>query len=402
MLGHNNGPEWPQNPGNWIAVSRDIRKHPIVGFNKPVTPADPSRGSASRNEAWMDLLFMAAYQPSQVVARGDVVLINVGQLVGARRFLAERWNWTDKTVRWFLTQLASEGMISMEMAAFESREKGEIRGPEKGHVRGPVELPLWTTEEGPHTTRGKSAPPSVITICNYRKYQILADAIEDYLRGPVPAVPSGNSNGQDKGHDKGQNKTNKQLSFSSSEYEDRLAETGVSAGEKGKRRRHNYDVGFVAFWASYPFVRGTSKPDAARAWAKLTSEEQQLAVDRLPALKAHEDERMRRSPSSTALHPATYLNQRRFETLGPEQNGKQSYWWQDPKKVAGLSPDQWCRLVRKHANGVWSVEAIGPTPASKQCVVPRDIIDQLGVGDVYDLGGNPLQGKSVSWAEEGH
>lgn len=107
-IGHNGTVE---SAGNWIAVSRDIRDHPIVGFGQPVKPADPKRGSYSRTEAWLDLIMEARWQPGQINNKGKVVQLCRGQLMAARAWLASRWNWTENAVRWFLDKLEKEVMI---------------------------------------------------------------------------------------------------------------------------------------------------------------------------------------------------------------------------------------------------------------------------------------------------
>lgn len=98
--------------GNWIAVSRDMRDHAIVGFGRPVRPADPKKGSYSRAEAWIDLIMEARWQPGKVENKGKVILLNRGQLMAARKWLADRWNWTENTVRTFLDKLEHDLMIS--------------------------------------------------------------------------------------------------------------------------------------------------------------------------------------------------------------------------------------------------------------------------------------------------
>jgi len=107
MIGHNSGAV----AGNWIAISRDMRDHPIVGFGQPVKPADPKRGAFSRAEAWMDLIMEARWAPGQINNKGKVVELARGALMAARSWLASRWNWTENTVRWFLDKLEKSTMV---------------------------------------------------------------------------------------------------------------------------------------------------------------------------------------------------------------------------------------------------------------------------------------------------
>ena len=141
-IGHNSG----ANPGNWIAVSRDMRDHPVVGMGQPVAPADPTRGSYSRYEAWQDLLMEAAYKPFEVLNRGKVVSLRRGQLMAARSWLAARWNWSEKTVRVFISRLEEELMLRSETASGKGQMVGRFS--------------------------------SVLTICNYDIYQTVYELMK--------------------------------------------------------------------------------------------------------------------------------------------------------------------------------------------------------------------------------
>jgi hypothetical protein len=126
-------------PSNVFQVSRDIFDHPIVGAgNGGVDPW-------SKMEAWEWLLATARYRPSEIMIRGEVVTIEIGQFMATFHSLAERWKWTVKKVRIFLGHLQSAGMIE--------RKTGMSEGSPKG------------------------AHASIISICNYSVYQFL----EDYL-----------------------------------------------------------------------------------------------------------------------------------------------------------------------------------------------------------------------------
>lgn len=113
----------------WIAVSRDMRDHPIVGFGQPVKAANPDRGGAySRAEAWLDLIMTAAWQQKKVCNKGRTILLKRGELQGARKWLAERWNWTEMTVRGFLDRLVGDQMISKNNSHSDGRLHGRSIG----------------------------------------------------------------------------------------------------------------------------------------------------------------------------------------------------------------------------------------------------------------------------------
>ena len=161
MMGHNKGPDL--SPGydvepasrRWIAVATDMRFHHLVGCGQPVPPADPTRGSWSRNEAWQDLICEAAWKQRSIVNKGKTVLLDRGQLMAARSWLAQRWNWTEKTVRTWISKLENETMIMIE--------RGQQTGQQKQNLS------------------------NVITICNYDIYQT-AKELQNLLKGQQRAT----------------------------------------------------------------------------------------------------------------------------------------------------------------------------------------------------------------------
>lgn len=140
-------------PGNYVRISRELEDHPIVGFGHPVRPADPLRGSYSRAEAWLFLVFKAKWQTAEVNNRGKVITLERGELLGARAWLASVWNWTEKQVRSFLDRLESEMMID--------RKKGQSEGQDCGQSK---------DQKGAHFV-------NIISIRNYSIYQA---AIEEF------------------------------------------------------------------------------------------------------------------------------------------------------------------------------------------------------------------------------
>jgi len=145
--------------GNWIAVDRDLRYHEIVGFLK----AD---GSVRKNVvvcetmAWIDLIMEANWKDRRENNNGKVVLVERGQLIGARAYLAKRWGWTQDKVRYFLKKLEDNEMIARAAPKF---------------------------AQEPHAKRTQSRPQrrahfaNIITICNYDIYQTVHE-LDDLLR----------------------------------------------------------------------------------------------------------------------------------------------------------------------------------------------------------------------------
>ena len=134
----------------WIKVWRQIFDHPVVGCRGQVY---------SRAEAWLDLIAMAAFEPTRALKRGE--------LIASRRFLAKRWRWSEKSVRCFLKALETEGMIARKTGAQVGAHLGahlsickyeqyQHRGPTQGPRLGPKDK----KEEGRKVnTRARASVP---------------------------------------------------------------------------------------------------------------------------------------------------------------------------------------------------------------------------------------------------
>lgn len=163
-IGHNSGTRW-------IALSVETRNHPIVGCGQPVKPADVSRGAWSRFEAWVDLICEASWRRRQVVNKGRTILLERGELMGARTWLAQRWNWSEKTVRVFLEKLEHAFMVSEVQP-----KPGQQNGPQRGHAPG--------RPEG----QRRHNFVKVISICNYDIYQT-ANELHQLMEGQQNVAP---------------------------------------------------------------------------------------------------------------------------------------------------------------------------------------------------------------------
>lgn len=159
-IGHNGGPplvddgSFPKR-GGFVVVTREMRDHHIVGFG--------SAGFYSKSEAWIDLIMECKYKAGVVNNGGRPMLIKPGQLVGAVSWLASRWNWTPKEVRYFLDRLENEGMIERFTP-----------GAEAESASSSVEQSLIVRGKNRGKQKGKQS--TVISICNYEIYQFLSRA----------------------------------------------------------------------------------------------------------------------------------------------------------------------------------------------------------------------------------
>lgn len=106
----------------FIALHRDAFAHPVLK-------------DGDRFRAWFWLVAHAAWKPTRHDARGKTITIERGQICAGREQLAKEWKWSPSAVERFLARLETEQMIERQ------------------------------------TGQGKS----IITICNYDRYQDFAE-----------------------------------------------------------------------------------------------------------------------------------------------------------------------------------------------------------------------------------
>ena len=112
----------------FIAMQREALDHPVIG-------------EGDRFRAWFWLVANAVWKPTRTRIKGSVVTLERGEMTYSVRYLADAWGWSKSRVDRFLAELRDEGMI-------ETRSK------------------IGT---GSGTTKGQGQ--SIISICNYGKYQ---------------------------------------------------------------------------------------------------------------------------------------------------------------------------------------------------------------------------------------
>lgn len=166
-IGHNGGPtfnaDYPDADG-FVAITRSVRAHHVVGFGQPVQGVDDDKPTYSRFEAWADLIMECRFVSGRVMNGGREMELKRGQLIGAVSWLGARWNWSPKTVRIFLDRLEGAGMIEMGYGDQPSVENCDKTA---GLVSGETKIAPRTTK-GKH--KGKQA--HVLTICKYALYQL--------------------------------------------------------------------------------------------------------------------------------------------------------------------------------------------------------------------------------------
>jgi hypothetical protein len=147
---------------------------------------------------------------------------------------------------------------------------------------------------------------------------------------------------------------------------------------------------FERFWDAYP--RRKDKAKALKFFTRLSPDDAERAVTAAAQL-AQEFARSGKD-LTYCKYPATWLNDRSFEDYGSAQEAQPDrppdYWWRDrPHLVPGLKPVAWRKAVAKYANGIWSVPTLGPGPWDPGCLVPQEVIDELGLRVKYP---DPSQG----------
>jgi len=100
MIGHNGGPQIDLEKG-FLVFYKDWRNHHLVGVHNP-----------EYFTWWVDLMCEAAYEGGQRTVNGHHYQLNEGDLVGAYRFLAERWGVPVKRVRTFVDKLELAGLAT--------------------------------------------------------------------------------------------------------------------------------------------------------------------------------------------------------------------------------------------------------------------------------------------------
>jgi hypothetical protein len=126
---------------NWFAVDRGIWDYDLFDDGEPFT----------RREAFLWLVSEAAWKPRAFRVAGQIINLKRGQLAHSIRYIADQWHWLKSNVHRFLECLKNGTLIE--------------------------------TENGTGIT--------VITICNYNKYQ-------------SPPPDEGTPNGTPPGTDLGQ------------------------------------------------------------------------------------------------------------------------------------------------------------------------------------------------------
>lgn len=129
----------------FIIMDRDWQEHDLFEGDE-----------FSRRDAWHWLICNAAWKATAVRVAGKRVKLGRGELCFSVRFIAGKWGWSKSRVARFLHELADEGMIETRLSS------GTVAGQSAGQRAGQSQ--------------------SVITICNYDRFQSQAQGERDSER----------------------------------------------------------------------------------------------------------------------------------------------------------------------------------------------------------------------------
>lgn len=155
------------------------------------------------------------------------------------------------------------------------------------------------------------------------------------------------------------------------------------------------DVLFEKFWKVFPGSpppkgRKTDKAKACEVFKRIATGKHRkgLKCDPEVMIAAAETYASTKLDPDFIPQPTTWLNGGRWEDHASKPavaDDDRADWWNMPDKVAKITRSQWIGSIQKYANGIWPIEKLGPPPGHALCVVPPEIIVELGLADKYDL-----------------
>jgi len=126
----------------WVKLNRSITEHWLWNDGEPF----------SKGQAWVDLFTQANFKPTTISIKGKLINIGAGETARSEVTLAKDWKWSRGKVRRFLEKLKNERMIEQRAVQV----------------------------------------TSVITICNYKAFQV-----SDTAGGTVDGTAHGTVGGTD-------------------------------------------------------------------------------------------------------------------------------------------------------------------------------------------------------------
>ncbi|WP_316229206.1 hypothetical protein [Bradyrhizobium sp. SZCCHNR1070] len=287
----------------YIAVARGLLKHPLVGATKPYSDL----------EAWLWLLFEAAWRPHRVAVKNgqarEVVALERGQLTYSRSYMAEAWGWSEKRVRTYLVRLEKDGQIE--------RQTGRLQ--------------------------------TVITLCNYDIYQ-------------APSSEPGRQTDRHEGR--------QQAGIGPEEEQDKKGrkERSRSSAKEPQGFSEWYDV-YPRKVARQDALRAFQKVVPAQISAEtLIARTQRYAADW--SCRPRED--LKYCP-----YPARWLNSGRFlEQLDMRTDTAEPTIAPPATDPCTFTEADWMERLELHRQGrPWPERHWGPAPGQPGCLVPSELLE---------------------------
>lgn len=125
-----------ENKARWFRTSVEIFEHPTLNF-----------GPYDRRSAWQWLIANAAWKTREINHKGVATVLQRGQVIIGRAFLAKTWGWTEQKVRTFVHRLCEDGMLEINQS--------------NGHFANIATICNYDKYQTPQPERGRSGNQSV-------------------------------------------------------------------------------------------------------------------------------------------------------------------------------------------------------------------------------------------------
>ena len=123
----------------WVRQCVEIYDHPVL-----------DSGPYDRRSAWGWLIANAAWKDRTINHKGKPLELKRGELLGARSFLAEKWGWTEQSVRTFMSLLIKNDMIKINQSG--------------GHYANVITICNYDVYQTPEKTDSKTTNQSLTSV----------------------------------------------------------------------------------------------------------------------------------------------------------------------------------------------------------------------------------------------